>query len=152
VPPLREHREDVPELVNFYLDWLVDHEHLPYRKFTTAALNVLRNYPWPGNVRELKNVVQRLLILPHGEEISEEEAVQALSAVPPAPAAIEYPSALFDQPLRVAREHFEKTYLEHHLARTHGNVAEVAKLAEMERTHLYRKLKQLGVQPKPPKE
>ena len=104
-------------------------------------------------MRELKNVVQRLLILPHGEEISEEEAVQALSAVPTsAPDAGEYPAALFEQPLRVARENFEKTYLEHHLARTHGNVAEVAKLAEMERTHLYRKLKQLGVQPKSLKE
>ncbi len=154
VPPLREHREDVPELVSFYLDWLVDHDHLPYRKFTTAALNALRQYGWPGNIRELKNVVQRLLILPHGEEIGEEEAEQALGAAPPsaAPAVSEYPQALFERPLREARELFEKTYLEHHLARTHGNVAEVSKLAEMERTHLYRKLKQLGIQPKSVKE
>lgn len=152
VPPLREHREDVPELVSFYLDWLVDHEHLPYRKFTTSALNALRNYGWPGNVRELKNVVQRLLILPHGEEITEDEVEQAFGAAPTAAGAGEIPAALFDEPLREAREKFERSYLEHHLARTHGNVAEVAKLVEMERTHLYRKLKQLGIQPKSLKE
>jgi DNA-binding NtrC family response regulator len=152
MPPLREHREDVPELVNFYLNWLVDHEHLPYRTFTTGALNALRNYTWPGNIRELKNLVQRLLILQRGEEISETEIEQALgparAAAPVAPGA----PAFFDLPLRTAREQFEKEYLEYHLTRTGGNVAEVAKLSEMERTHLYRKLKQLGIQPKSLKE
>jgi len=77
VPSLREHHEDVPELINFYVNWMADNEHLPYRKFTTGALNLLRNYSWPGNVRELRNMVQRLLILNRGEEVTEAEAADA---------------------------------------------------------------------------
>ncbi len=150
VPPLREHREDVPELVNFYLNWMVDHEHLPYRRFSTGPLNALRNHNWPGNVRELRNVVQRLLILNRGDEVSEAEVQQALGASRTAEKAPATPSpnTLFNLPLREAREQFERGYLEYHLARTNGNVAEVSKLVEMERTHLYRKLKQLGLHPK----
>ena len=151
VPALREHHEDVPEIISFYVNWMADNEHLPYRKFTTGALNLLRNYSWPGNVRELRNLVQRLLILQRGEEVTEAEVEQALGGPPPvSPDA--YPPMLMEVPLREAREQFEKAYLEHHLKRTGGNVAEVARLSGMERTHLYRKLKQLGVNPKPPKE
>jgi DNA-binding NtrC family response regulator len=151
VPSLREHHEDVPELINFYVNWMADNEHLPYRKFTTGALNLLRNYSWPGNVRELRNVVQRLLILHRGGEVTEAEVEQTLGS--PAPVSSEsYPPTLMEMPLRDARDQFEKAYLEHHLKRTGGNVAEVARMSGMERTHLYRKLKQLGVNPKPPKE
>ncbi|MHB8622471.1 MAG: sigma-54-dependent transcriptional regulator [Sulfuricaulis sp.] len=151
VPALREHREDVPELINFYVNWMADNEHLPYRKFTTGALNLLRNFSWPGNIRELRNVVQRLLILNRGGEITEQEVEQTLGT--PAPVSLEaYPPALMEMPLRDARDQFEKAYLEHHLKRSGGNVAEVARLSGMERTHLYRKLKQLGVNPKPAKE
>ena len=90
MPALREHREDMPELVNFYLHWLVDHEHLSYCRFTTGALNALRNYTWPGNVRELKNAVQRLLILSRGEEITEAEVMRALGGpAPTVPTAAE---------------------------------------------------------------
>lgn len=150
LPPLREHREDVPELVKVCLDWLVDNERLAYRRFTTGALNALRNYSWPGNMRELMNVVQRLLILNRGEEITETEVEQALGGKPRPAESL--PSALFGLPLRAARDQFEKAYLEHHLARTGGNVADVAQMAEMERTHLYRKLKNLGINPKTLKE
>src|SRR5581483_7633776 len=150
LPALRDHREDVPALVTIYLDWLIDHERMAYRRFTTGALNALRNYPWPGNVRELMNVVQRLLILNRGEEISEAEVEQTLGARPRAGESL--PHALFGLPLRTARDQFEKAYLEHHLSRTGGNVAEVARLSEMERTHLYRKLKNLGINPKAVKE
>lgn len=150
IPPLREHREDVPDLVTMYLDWLIDNERMAYRRFTTGALNTLRNYPWPGNVRELMNVVQRLLILNRGEEITETEVEQTLGARPRTGDTL--PHALFGLPLRTARDQFEKAYLEHHLGRTGGNVAEVARLSEMERTHLYRKLKNLGINPKSVKE
>ena len=61
VPPLREYAEDVPDLLRYYVDRLVDDEGLPFRRFSVAAQNRLRNYPWPGNIRELKNLVQRLL-------------------------------------------------------------------------------------------
>jgi two-component system, NtrC family, nitrogen regulation response regulator NtrX len=145
IPALREHREDVPELVSFYVDWMVEKEHLPYRRFTTGALNVLRNHGWPGNIRELKNLVQRLLILTQHEEVSEADVVAAFGAQRAEAAPETIPAPLFELPLREARDQFEKAYLEHHLQRTGGNVSEVAQSVEMERTHLYRKLKSLGI-------
>ncbi len=146
VPPLREHRDDVPELVNFYLDWFVEHERLPYRRFTIGALNLLRNHAWPGNIRELKNLVQRLLILHRAGDIDVAEVEQALGAQ--RAAGTEVGEAAFLMPLREARDRFERAYLEYHLKRTGGNVSEVAAYAEMERTHLYRKLKGLGIDPR----
>lgn len=146
MPPLRDHREDVPELINFYRDWMVEQEQLPFRKFSTPATNQLRNYPWPGNVRELRNMVQRLLVLNRGVEIDESEVERALSSR--AASTEEISESVFDLPLRAARDQFEKAYLEYHLKRTRGNVSELAALADMERTHLYRKLKSLGIDPK----
>jgi len=154
IASLREHCEDVPDLVNFYVDWLAENENLPYRKFTIGALNMLRNYSWPGNTRELKNVVRRLLITGNDLEVSVAEVEQALSSATQ-DGADQVSAALgpmFDIPLRDARDRFEKAYLEYHLKRTGGNVSELAAIAGMERTHLYRKLKQLGINTKQSKE
>jgi len=145
IPALREHREDVPELVGFYVDWMVEKERLPYRRFTTGALNVLRNHAWPGNIRELKNLVQRLLILSQGEEVTDTDVAAALGAQKTMVSEATIPAALFDLPMREARDHFEKAYLEHHLKLAGGNVGDVAATVGMERTHLYRKLKGLGI-------
>jgi two-component system nitrogen regulation response regulator NtrX len=146
VPSLREHPEDVPELLSYYVDYLSTHEKLPYRHFSVAAQNFLRNHPWHGNVRELKNLVQRVLILGAGEEITQDEIESALGSAPSAEApSIELPVS-FDQPLRQAREQFEKTYLEYQLHKHVGNVSKMAKEVGMERTHLYRKLRSLGVE------
>jgi len=152
IPALREHREDVPELVSFYTDWMVEKERLPYRRFTTGALNVLRNHSWPGNIRELKNLVQRLLILSQSEEVTEADVAAALGAQKTVVSMETIPAALFDLPLREARDYFEKAYLEHHLKRASGNVGDIADIVGMERTHLYRKLKGLGINIKGTKE
>lgn len=146
VPPLRQHREDVPELMNYYRDWMVEHEQLPYRRFSTAAMNRLRNHAWSGNIRELRNVVQRLLVLGNEPEVREVDVERALGAQPVRVEAV--PENQFNLPLRAARDQFERAYLEYHLKRTHGNVSELALVADMERTHLYRKLKSLGIDPK----
>jgi len=146
VPPLREHAEDVPELLSYYVDWFSTHEKLPYRHFSMAAQNFLRNHPWHGNVRELKNLVQRVLILGAGEEITQDEIESALGAAPAVPAGENKPPVSFDQPLRQAREQFEKAYLEYQLNKHAGNVSKMAKEVGMERTHLYRKLRSLGVE------
>ncbi|MFQ5936213.1 MAG: sigma-54-dependent transcriptional regulator [Acidiferrobacterales bacterium] len=146
VPALRQHREDVPELINYYRDWMVEHQNLPYRKLSTAAMNKLRNYTWPGNVRELRNMVQRLLVLNADGEVTEAEVERALGSELAVEAPL--PETQFNLPLRDARDQFEKAYLEYHLKRTHGNVSELAHVADMERTHLYRKLKSLGIDPK----
>lgn len=151
VPALRDHRDDVPELAHHFVDIIVEQEGLAYRRLSIAALNALRNYGWPGNVRELKNLVRRLLIVNREADIELAEVEEVLKAHVSA-AATEIPEALFALPLRAARDRFEKAYLEYHLRRTGGNVGEVAQFVEMERTHLYRKLKGLGVNPKGGKE
>lgn len=147
VPPLREHPEDIPELLEYYVNWYVDHEGLAYRHFSVPAQNRLRNYDWPGNMHELKNLVQRMLILGNGPEIGLDEVEVALDA--PVNHRAEARIALhLDQPLREAREGFERAYLEHQLRACGGSVGELAKRAGMERTHLYRKLRALEIDPK----
>ena len=144
IPPLREYAEDVPELLRHYADRLADSEGLSLRRFSVAAQNRLRNYPWPGNIRELRNLVQRLLILGGSEDISLEEierevATQSTTAEPLVK------QDLLAMPLREAREHFERAYLQQQLLLCNGKVGQLAKRVGMERTHLYRKLRSLGV-------
>jgi two-component system, NtrC family, nitrogen regulation response regulator NtrX len=144
VPPLREYAEDVPDLLRFYVDRLVDDQHLPLRRFSVAAQNRLRNYPWPGNIGELKNLVQRVLILGVGEEIGLEEIERELAVK----SAVNEPLVkqdLLALPLREAREQFERAYLQQQLLLCNGKVGQLAKRVGMERTHLYRKLRALGV-------
>ncbi len=149
LPPLREHREDVPELLTWFTNQYVEHENLPYRRFSTAAQNRLRNHHWPGNLRELMNLVQRLLIVGSGDEISLEEVEAALgSSQPASPAPAGEGRIHYELPLREAREQFERDYLVHQLRENGGSVGKVAKIIGLERTHLYRKLRNLGIDPK----
>ena len=149
MPPLRERPDDVPELVRFYAEWFPNAENLPYRPFSVAAQNRLRTHSWPGNVRELRNLVQRLLVLGGDGEVSVNEVEEALKQSPStaAPAAAGQP-AYFDLPLREAREQFEREYLVYKLKEADGSVGKLAETVGMERTHLYRKLRALGVDPK----
>lgn len=144
IPPLREYAEDVPELLRHYSDRLADSDGLPLRRFSVAAQNRLRNYPWPGNIRELRNLVQRLLILGTGEDISLEE-IEREVAVHTAQSEPLVKQDLLAMPLREAREHFERAYLQQQLLLCNGKVGQLAKRVGMERTHLYRKLRSLGV-------
>ncbi len=146
VPPLREHHEDVPELLNYYIDLFVEQDNLPYRKFSMAAQNKLRNHRWPGNIRELKNMVQRLLIVGAGNEIDVNEINNALGQTKATAATA--PQTGFDLPLREAREQFERSYIIHQLKLTNGSVGKAAKAIGLERTHLYRKLRSLDIDPK----
>ncbi len=146
VPALREHREDVPELLNYYVDFYVAHEKLSYRHFDVGAQNFLRNHTWHGNIRELKNLVQRLLIMGASGEITVDEVESAMGIWEQAPGAGMVVPLAFDLPLREAREQFEKSYLEYQLEQHAGNVTKAAQAAGMERTHLYRKLRALGVE------
>jgi DNA-binding NtrC family response regulator len=145
VPSLREHNEDIPELLNFYVDKFVDEEELKYRKFDVAAQNRLRNYPWPGNLRELKNLVQKLLASGKESEITLEEIENEIES------SIYKNDAFVDKdmlslPLREAREQFERSYLQQQLILCDGKVGKLASRVGMERTHLYRKLKSLNIE------
>lgn len=145
VPPLRSYSEDVPELLNYYADKLSDEEQLPIRKFSVAAQNRLRSYPWPGNIRDLKNLVHRLLIKGGHEVIALEDVEIALSESKVADDAALVKQDLLSLPLREAREEFERAYLKKQLQICGGKVGKLALRVGMERTHLYRKLRSLGV-------
>ena len=142
LPKLRDQRDDIPEFASALLNDLVEQKQVPPRHFSTAALNALRNYEWPGNLSELRSVVQTLANTAAGEQISLEETQRVVpqAATPGAAAVLQ-----LDAPLRDARDAFERIYFEYHLVREGGNISRVADAVGLERTHLYRKLKHLGI-------
>ncbi|WP_395793565.1 sigma-54-dependent transcriptional regulator [Aquimonas sp.] len=148
VPALRERGDDVVVQAQALADHFAGRDRLPPRHFSTAAGTRLSGHSWPGNLRELRALVQRLLVLGGAEEISAAEVDAALGARPlPAHAAAEGGFAAdFELPLREARDLFERAYLMHWLDRSEGSVGKLAKVAGMERTHLYRKLRDLGIE------
>jgi len=150
VPALRQRADDIPLLVRAYVDQFVRHDGLPRRDFSPAALQRLQQHAWPGNVRELRNLVQRLLLLGGAGMVETDEIEQALgqrSAPQPAPSAgeVDRLGIDFSLPLREARDAFERAYLLRQLQQAGGSVGKLARMSGMERTHLYRKLKDLGV-------
>ena len=144
MPSLREYAEDVPELLRYYVDRLVEEQGLKFRKFGVAAQNRLRNYPWPGNIQELKNLVHRLLLLGGSEEIGLADIESGLSS-PIGRGEPLVKQDLLALPLREAREAFERAYLQQQLLLCNGKVGQLAKRVGIERTHLYRKLRALGI-------
>jgi len=145
IPALREHREDVPELANRVLAQYVEAGEAPPRHFSVATLNALRNENWPGNLPQLNNVVKTLALTSLSEEITPQDVSRVLVQFAPAAAVENLPGLPLDLPLREVRDMFERAYFEHHIAKAGGNMSRVAENVGLERTHLYRKLKQLGV-------
>lgn len=145
VPPLREHVEDVPDLVGHIVDRLVEHHGLPYRHFPVSAQNRLRHNAWPGNIAGLEAVVQQLLVMAEGTEVDVEEVDAALAATPPPVPPATAMRLPLELPLREARDAFERAYFEHQLRIVGGRIGELAQRVGMERTHLYRKLRNLGI-------
>jgi len=144
LPALREYAEDVPEIAAMLLARLVEARFCPPREFATAALNQLRNFAWPGNLDELQQVVRTAALTALEEEITAEDVQRARPAAEAPPGA--FAGLPLDLPLREAREAFERAYFEHHLARE-ASISRLAERSGLERTHLYRKLKQLGLGP-----
>ena len=144
LPGLRERAEDVPELANLVLSRAIESKEAPTRSFNTAALNALRNYHWPGNLVQLESVVKTVAQLALGGEIGMADVTNALMTLEaPLPSPVQ--TLPLDRELREARDAFERVYFEYHLSREGGNMSRVAERVGLERTHLYRKLKQLGV-------
>ena len=121
---------------------------MSYRHFTVAAQNFLRNKDWPGNVLELVNVVQRLLILGDDVEIDVAEIEKLTSSESETGYDVggDTMRLPLNIPLREARTEFERLYLQRQLERVEGNIVELARIVGMERTHLYRKLRSVGIQ------
>ena len=142
VPALREHREDIPELAGQILSRCIESGEVSLRQFSTAALNGLRNHDWPGNLAQLSGTVHSLALTCTGDEISADDVKQILASSSPVQAVAGIPLNI---PLREARDIFERTYFEQLIDQESGNMTRVAERAGLERTHLYRKLKLLGI-------
>ena len=140
-PTVADIQDDVPELATQLLLHLVEGGEVPRRRLSSAALNVLRTQSWAGGIAELRAAVKSLALGTLDEEISLSDVRRVLP--PPVESGF---SISLDQPLREAREAFERLYFEHHLRVEGSNMTRIAEKCGLERTHLYRKMKQLGLQ------
>ncbi|MDR2882049.1 MAG: response regulator [Azoarcus sp.] len=138
VPTLADIRDDLPELVSRILRHLIDTKEVPSRRFSPATLSQLRRRDWHGGYSELYSTIRNLAQTSTEEEINLPEGGLPVSESPISPIS-------FDLPLREAREAFERMYFEHHLRLERGNITRLAQKTGLERTHLYRKLRQLGL-------
>jgi two-component system, NtrC family, nitrogen regulation response regulator NtrX len=148
VPPLAERREDIPDLVNYFMEQISQSTGLPQRKIGDDAMAVLQSHDWPGNVRQLRNNVERLMILAGGEPdaaISANMLPQDVGSMVPAMPNGNGGEQLMGLPLREARELFEREYLLAQINRFGGNISRTAEFVGMERSALHRKLKALGI-------
>lgn len=148
VPPLSDRREDIPELVEHFMDQISLATGLPKRKIGADAMAVLQSHVWPGNVRQLRNNVERLMILAGGDPdatITADMLPQDVGSMVPAMPTGHNGEHIMGLPLREAREVFERDYLIAQISRFSGNISRTAEFVGMERSALHRKLKALGV-------
>src|SRR3954453_22414175 len=148
VPSLSERREDVPELIAFFMEQISAATGLPKRRIADDAMAVLQSHDWPGNVRQLRNNVERLMILTTGDpeaEITAEMLPSEVGALVPTTPNGAGGEKLMSMALRDAREIFEREYLVAQIARFSGNISRTAEFIGMERSALHRKLKSLGI-------
>jgi two-component system, NtrC family, nitrogen regulation response regulator NtrX len=144
---LREHPEDIPELVNYFLENFAGAYGRRTKHFCEPALKVLINYRWPGNVRELRNLVERMVIMVPGDRIERRHLPPVLSnhrgQAGTSPTSVPAFCTLYE-----ARSAYERDYILRKLEENQGNVSRAAEILGLERSHLYRKMKALGIAPK----
>ncbi len=143
VPPLRERPEDIAPLADEFLALMAAKQHSEPKRLDPAAVELLAAQPWPGNVRELKNLIERVTILCPQQEVGPEDLRPLLSGRPAAAAGLD--GALAQDDFKEARAAFERAYLERRLAQFGGNVSQTAEAVGLERSHLHKKLKALGI-------
>jgi DNA-binding NtrC family response regulator len=142
LPPLRERRDDIPRLVEHFAQQVSAQNGWKPPAFTADAIAALEDYSWPGNVRELRNVVERLMLLASGSEVDRVTVMLALpqAVTHPTEAAVPGTGVLAD---RVAG--FERQTILAELRRQQGHITNTAKALGLERSHLYKKCQQLGI-------
>ncbi|MCL6740280.1 sigma-54 dependent transcriptional regulator [Sphingomonas sp. RB56-2] len=148
IPPLRERREDIPELVNHFLARFAAERRIQTPELSKEAIAALQAHDWPGNVRQLRNIIERTLILTPGDQIGcievdllPPEVIDSQGSAGLGGASM----AIMGSPLREARESFEREYLKIQIRRFSGNISRTASFIGMERSALHRKLKALGL-------
>jgi two-component system nitrogen regulation response regulator NtrX len=138
VPPVAERREDVPLLVDEFIRQFAQRDGVPPKRVSAAAMAKLQAADWPGNVREIRNVVERLVVMVPDDEIEPDHL-----DLRPGVTRLALPAELL--PLKEARARFERGYIEQVVEACGGNMSQAAKVLGLERSHLYRKLRALGV-------
>ena len=145
LPPLRQHLQDVPDLLKIFIDYFVKVEGLSQRRFSLAAMNMLAKYSWPGNLKQLKNMVHTILIRLNKEIINIEEVEETLTLQGPGGDLL-VQNDMMSMTMIEARKEFEKAFLLRQLELVGWKIAELARRVDMERTNLYRKLSSLGIE------
>jgi two-component system nitrogen regulation response regulator NtrX len=148
LPPLRERREDIPELVSHFLARFATERRITPPRISEEAMAALQAHDWPGNVRQLRNIIERTLILAPGDRVSCIEVDLLPAEVldnPSGGSSANATMAIMGSPLREARESFEREYLKIQIRRFSGNISRTASFIGMERSALHRKLKALGI-------
>ena len=148
IPPLRERREDIPELVTHFLARFAAERRMSAPTLSDGAMAALQAHDWPGNVRQLRNIIERTIILAPGDRVGRIEVDLLPPEVLDHPASVGVTSAtmtIMGSPLREARESFEREYLRVQIRRFSGNISRTASFIGMERSALHRKLKALGL-------
>jgi two-component system, NtrC family, nitrogen regulation response regulator NtrX len=148
IPPLRERREDIPELANHFLTRFAAERRIPPPTLSDEAVAALQAHDWPGNVRQLRNIIERTIILAPGDRVGCIEVDLLPSEVLDHQGSVGMSSAtltIMGSPLREARESFEREYLKIQIRRFSGNISRTASFIGMERSALHRKLKALGI-------
>jgi len=148
LPPLRERREDIPELVSHFLARFAAERRMSPPRISEEAMAALQAHDWPGNVRQLRNIIERTLILAPGDRVSCIEVDLLPAEILDSHNVMGGPGtamAIMGSPLREARESFEREYLKIQIRRFSGNISRTASFIGMERSALHRKLKALGI-------
>jgi len=148
LPPLRERREDIPELANQFLARFAAERRIAPPLLSDEAIAALQAHDWPGNVRQLRNIIERTVILAPCERVERIEADMLPAEIleNKGPAGLSGPTmTIMGSPLREARESFEREYLRIQIRRFSGNISRTATFIGMERSALHRKLKALGI-------
>jgi transcriptional regulator with PAS, ATPase and Fis domain len=152
IPPLRERKEDIPELVESYIDYLGSRIGCPVAGIAKEALESLCKYSWPGNVRELINIIERAMLLCENDIITNEDLPKSIIEQEVLYETVSWPDEMMSQPLKKARkniiENFERDYFTNLLCSTYGRVGEAAKKAGIDTRSLYEKMKKYGLNKK----
>ncbi|HEX7085151.1 MAG TPA: sigma-54 dependent transcriptional regulator [Vicinamibacterales bacterium] len=146
VPPLRERREDIPRLAEFFMTGFAQEYGRRPKSFSPEAIDRLQRYDWPGNVRELRNLIERLVIMVPGDTIGADD-LSFLRSAAPAQRTDGEPAGEPLLPLHEARDRFEREYILRALARQNGNMSRTAEVLGVERSNLYRKMRAFGIMP-----
>ncbi|MEO0329673.1 MAG: sigma-54 dependent transcriptional regulator [Pseudomonadota bacterium] len=147
IPPLSERREDIPELVDAFMEQIVRQSGIGSCRIGDDAMAVLQAHNWPGNIRQLRNNIERLMILARVEDgavITADMLPKEVGEMLPTTGS-STGEHLMSLPLKEAREAFERDYLSAQVSRFSGNISRTAEFVGMERSALHRKLKSLGV-------